>query len=221
MNADLLNALILAACFLALFGLAEILYHFLKVKVELTRKIVHFGTGLLTMLFPVLLSNHWWVLVLCTSFAVILIFSLKFKLLPSINAIERESVGSIAYPISVYACFLAYSYSEQLSYFYLPILTLAFCDPVAALFGKRWPYGEYKIGKGKKTLMGTTLFFISALLLYYVIFFTMVNDVFSLKILLESIILAVFAAFIEAISGRGYDNLTIPAAVLTCLILFA
>ncbi|MBI3234471.1 MAG: phosphatidate cytidylyltransferase, partial [Bacteroidetes bacterium] len=59
MNKDIINTLILSGMFLTLFGLAEVLYHFFKVKAELTRKLVHFGTGLLTFLFPLILSSHW------------------------------------------------------------------------------------------------------------------------------------------------------------------
>ena len=143
MTTDWINTAILSASFLALFGLAELLYHFAHVKVELTRKLVHLGTGALTLLFPVMLSNHWFVLLLCGSFALILIVSLRFKLLPSINAIDRVSVGSLAYPVSVYGCYLVFQAEHQhFGFFYIPILTLAICDPIAALAGKRWPLGE-------------------------------------------------------------------------------
>ncbi|MBI3239032.1 MAG: phosphatidate cytidylyltransferase, partial [Flavobacteriia bacterium] len=62
MTTDWINAAILSVSFLALFGIAELLYHFAHVKVELTRKLVHLGTGVLTLLFPLMLSNHWFVL---------------------------------------------------------------------------------------------------------------------------------------------------------------
>src|ERR1700741_4724092 len=101
MSKDIINTIILACSFLALFGLAEFIYHTFKVRAELTRKLVHFGTGILTLLFPVMLNNHWLVLFLCGSFALILMVSLKFNLLKSINAIDRKSHGSISYPISV------------------------------------------------------------------------------------------------------------------------
>src|SRR5438309_317623 len=110
MSKEILNTIILASSFLALFGVAEVLYHFFKVRAEFTRKIVHVGTGLLSLLFPLMLSNHWYVLFLCASFGLILVLSLKFNLLKSINAIDRESVGSLAYPVSVYCSYLAFDY---------------------------------------------------------------------------------------------------------------
>lgn len=215
MSAELINTSILAACFLALFAIAEVLYHVCKVKAELTRKLVHVGTGLLTMLFPVMLKNHWLVLLLCSSFALILILSLKFNLLRSINAIERESVGSIAYPVSVYGCYLAFDYfHQQYIYFYLPILILAICDPIAALIGKRWPKGRFKVGEGYKTVMGSGMFFLTAFILC--VFWLPFAGV---HLMLYSFLIASVSSITEAFSKKGYDNITIPLAVLIMLII--
>ena len=214
---DVLTMLILGSAFLALFGIAELLYHRFKVRVEITRKIVHIVTGLITLTFPVLLNNHWLVLLLCTSFAVILIVSLKFNLLKSINAIERESVGSICYPIAVYGCYLAFVYFHHYTNFYLPILILAICDPIAALVGKRWPLFPYRVGKDKKTLMGSSMFLLSALMLCYFLgvgFERGVDFTF-----VQVVTIALIATSAEAVSRRGYDNITIPAAVLVTWIL--
>jgi phytol kinase len=219
MNQDYLNTAILAGFFLMLFGKAELLYHYMKVKVEITRKIVHVGTGLLTMLFPVMLANQWLVLLLCSSFAVLLVFTLKFGLLKSVNAIERESVGSIAYPVSVYISYLAFEhYGQQYIYFYLPILILAFCDPIAAFTGKKWPMGKYRINNSNKTLMGTAMFFTSALAVcFFLAFFSGIKITASIALL--GIAISFVSALVEAASGRGYDNLTIPLSVLAVLFL--
>jgi dolichol kinase len=220
MNSNILNAIILAICFLALFGIAEFFYHKLKVKVELTRKLVHVGTGLLTLLFPILLDNHWFVLMLCSNFALILIASLRFDLLKSINAIERESVGSIAYPVSVYGCYLAFEYfNHQYIYFYLPILVLAVCDPIAALTGKKWPIGKYKVGKDNKTLMGSGMFFLSAFVLISTLLILLNSDLAINKVIVSGISIALISCVSEALSKKGYDNITIPSSVIISLIL--
>ncbi|MBK8643538.1 MAG: phosphatidate cytidylyltransferase [Saprospiraceae bacterium] len=216
MDKDILNTFIIAASFIALFGVAELLYHALKIKVELTRKLVHVGTGLLTFLFPILIGNHWLVLILCLSFALILQLSFRFNLLRSINAIERESVGSIAYPISVYGCYLAYDYfNRQIIYFYLPIIILAICDPIAALSGNKWPIGKYRVGKEYKTMMGSCMFFFSA----FAIVIIFLKGYESGKALLIGVSIALIATLSEALSRKGYDNITIPAAVILSLII--
>lgn len=218
MSIEILNSIILSTAFLLLFSVAEILYHKFKVKVELTRKLVHFGTGIITMLFPIMLGNQWFVLLLCGSFALILITSLKFNLLQSVNAIDRKSHGSISYPIAVYGCYLAFdNFNHNYIYFYLPILILAICDPIAALTGKKWPKGKYKIGNDNKTLMGSCMFFLSAFILSISFYFIFNETGLIFSIFLCSFIIALTTTFAEALSSKGFDNITIPFSSLFIL----
>ena len=162
MSQAFINLTTLAVSFLTLFGSAELLYHQWKIKVEYSRKYVHLFTGLLTLLFPILLDNHWWVLLLCSAFGLILIGSQRYQMLPSINAIDRKSMGAILYPIAVYICFLSYEWTQSYLFFYLPMLIMAISDPLAALTGKSWPIGQYRVGKETKTLTGSLFFMLSA-----------------------------------------------------------
>jgi len=232
MNQDILYSLILATSFLGLFSLAEILYHYFKVKVELTRKLVHFGTGILSLLFPILLSNHWFVLALCLSFAVILITSLKFDLLKSINAIDRKSYGSLCYPLAVYSCFLIQSwYGEQSNFYggyliyYLPLLILAISDPMAALVGKRWSWKPFKVGNGTKTVAGTLAFFGTAFVISICAFYAFQISLSLDLLLLSCFLISIVTGLSEAVSRNGFDNLFIPLtgaiSVYCCLTLFA
>ena len=221
MNPNLINTIILATSFLALFGFAEILYRKFRLRAEITRKVVHIGTGLLTLLFPLMLSNHWWVLFLCASFAVILLASLKFNFLPSINAIGRDSVGSLAYPVSVYTAYWFYDhYNKDDVFFYLPILILAIADPIAALAGKRWPKGNYTIGATSKTLTGAAGFFIAAFVSSMIVFNINYPDTVISNIIIKSLIVAFVSCAAEALTGKGYDNIAIPLTVLGTLIVF-
>ncbi len=214
---EIIPPLVLACCFLVIFGVAELLYHFGKVRAEWTRKIVHIGTGLLTLLFPVVLASHWQVLFLCASFLVILLASLKFGWLPSINAIDRFSYGSVLFPIIVYLLFLVFQIANRgLIVFYLPILVLAICDPVAALVGKRFPFGKYQVMGGGKSAAGSLAFFVSALLVTAVTV-SAFNDVRSDMLLILAV--PAIATIAEAVGVKGMDNFTIPAGVVSTLCL--
>lgn len=226
MENDLLHILWLSLCFLTLFGTAEWMYHKLNIKAELTRKTVHFGTGILTLLFPVFLTSHLSVMFLCGSFALLLMLSLKFNLLPSINAIDRESWGSLWFPLSVYICFIFYSHYaahplvNAYILYYAPILTLAICDPVAALVGKRFPRGKFKVGKSSKTIAGSSGFFISSLLLNCCLVYAFEPELFQQNWIWAAICaLSLSSTLIEAISGKGIDNLSIPLCVMFNLFL--
>ncbi|TND08135.1 MAG: phosphatidate cytidylyltransferase [Bacteroidetes bacterium] len=228
MDKQLIITGILAASFLVLFGTAEILYHKMKIKAELTRKFVHVGTGALTLLFPVLLDNHWYVLFLCASFAGILLLSLRFNLLKSINAIDRESHGSISYPVAIYGCYLFFSQHRDADpggngaylFFYLPVLMLAVCDPVAALFGKRWPLGPYRVSGGNKSMLGSAMFFVSAVILCTALGYAF-SGTRTEGFILLSVIISFAGTIAEALSGKGLDNLTIPGVgVLVMYIMY-
>ncbi|TJZ61348.1 phosphatidate cytidylyltransferase [Sphingobacterium olei] len=220
MTQSVINAIVLAGCYLLLFALGELLYHYFKVKVEITRKIIHAGTGLLALLFPLLLDNHWLVLTLCALFAAILILSLRYHLLPSINAIDRRSIGSLAYPIAVYGCYLAYHLNaSRYAYYYLPILILAICDPIAGLTGKRWAIGPYHIAGAHKTLMGSLMFLCSAMLLTAGYFGLFCGAVVDSSFMFTVACVASLSTLAEAVSRDGYDNLTIPFSVILGLML--
>lgn len=220
MSKEIINTILLAGSFLFLFGIAEMLYHKLKIKADDTRKIVHIGTGLLTMLFPLMLNNHWFVLLLCASFALILLLSLKFNLLPSINAIDRISYGSLWYPLAVYGCYLAYNYfHNNLLFFYLPVLTMAICDPVAAFFGKRWSYGKFYISNYPKTVTGCAAFFLCSLVLTILLFYFFSSGNFRINVLPIALLIAAATTVTEALSTKGLDNITIPVCVVLILTL--
>lgn len=217
MSTNLSNTLLLALCFLTLFVIGEILFHKCKVNAEWTRKIVHIGTGLLSLLFPILLSNHWHVLLLCSSFAIILIVSLRFNLLKSINAIRRKSYGSMYYPLSVYTCFLftqwfndthPESWAGYMIY-YLPILLLAICDPIAALVGSKKPIVRFAMGDAFKSIGGAMGFFASALILTSLAFY-LSSMPFIFSTIAAILIISFSTMLAEFISRNGLDNLLIP-----------
>jgi phytol kinase len=231
MSTQFIYCLILGGSFLALFALGELLYHVAKIQAEYTRKLIHVGTGLLTLFFPVF-EDHWYVLLLCSLFAVILTLSKKFNFLKSINAIDRKSHGSISYPLAVYATFLFYrygyidhwsgNYERQIAFYYIPILTLAICDPLAALLGKRFPIRSYTVGEGKKSFGGSFAFFISAALICFIMLYGGLAGTHPLfSALIISVVIAATTTLAEAVSRNGFDNLTIPGTAMLVLYLLS
>lgn len=224
MNSELVNTIIMAFAFIILFGLAELLYHVFRVKAELTRKLVHFGTGSLTLFFPILINNLFFVSLLALSFVLILYLSKKYQMLKSINAIDRPSHGSLSYPFAVLLCYGVYvncanyinSKSNPLILFYLPILILAISDPLAALIGRRWPKGKFKIGDETKTLLGSSAFFISAccISIFIVTIFLNSNISNTFNLVFSCILISLIASISEALSRKGLDNLFIPSSVI-------
>jgi len=210
------NMSILSASFLALFALAEILFQKFNVRSEWTRKVVHLGTGLLTLLFPLMLTHHLQVFFLCSVFGVILIFIKRFKLLGSINGVDRKTQGSILFPAAVYLCFLAQAFYGELMFFYLPMLILAISDPIAAIIGRKLPKGKFSLFGSTKTISGSMGFLGSA----FLISFSLLQFKFGLQTadnLKLGLGIAAIATAAEATFTKGFDNISIPLAVLLAM----
>lgn len=220
MTLDIKIITVFAIAFAALFVLAEVLFHVFSVRVEYTRKLVHLGSGLISLLFPLYLNTPLEVLVLCGSFTGILLMSLRLKLLPSINAVERKTRGSVLFPLVVVGCYMAFWWSQNYLFFFLPMMILAVSDPLAALVGKRLKIGAFSIGGNHKTIVGTITFLISAFALCFFSFY-LFSDCPTCPIHLALCLnIAVSTALAECISNNGYDNLSIPLTTILLLTIF-
>ena len=222
MIAQLLPMLWLSGAFLLLFIVAEVLYRKAHVQAEHTRKLVHAGTGLLTLLFPLVLDEVWQVVAMCGSFLLLLVASMRLGWLPSINAVERKTAGSWLFPVVVVLCFVFYrqvcngpgALYQPLFYFYTPLLLLALCDPVAALVGRWWSRRHPQAAPGK-TWAGSGAFFALAMLIVLVS-----GQAFALRQIpaISAVAVAVATAFAttaaERWSGGGWDNFTIPVTAM-------
>lgn len=219
MTTELLNTIYLSGAFLILFALAEFLFRVVEIQGEVTRKIVHIGTGILTMLFPILVDNHWLILFLCSSFAVILTLSLRFHFLKGINSIDRKSHGSISYPIAVYLSYLFYEFhsDHNLLFFYLPVLTMAIADPVAAFIGKKTKFIPVLIFGENKTIGGFLGFFFTSILVTITLTHFFPSS--GLNQIILIVICAVFSALTELFTPRGLDNITIPLSIIGSILI--
>lgn len=215
----------LSVCFLVLFVVAELLFRMAQVPAENTRKLVHAGTGLLTLLFPLFLSELWQVALLCGTFLLLLLASLRMGLLPSINAVKRKTAGSWLYPIIVLLCFIFYKHLsaqndtlfEPLYYFYTPLLLLAICDPVAALAGGYWRKVHPETGPGK-TFAGSFSFLGMACLICIGSAFIFTKHVIPSSFFFALGPATAFATTLaERFSDKGWDNFTIPATAMLCI----
>ena len=216
MKHDIYNALLLSALFIQLFVIAEILHRKFAIKSGHTRKLVHVGTAILTLLFPLTLHSLTSVFILCFSFGIILYITIRAQLLQSLNGVDHPSAVSLLFPASVFICFAFYKMNNNLLCFYLPVLTLAICDPVAALIGRKWPIGAFIIRYNRKTLSGTFAFFLATVCISAFLLHSM-TDFPPELIFRKTVLLAIFTSLAEAVSIRGFDNLTIPATALFCL----
>lgn len=224
MMAGIIPLIWLGAAFLALFAVAELLYRRVNVAADHTRSIVHVGTGLLTLLFPIVLDELWQVVALCGSFLIILLASMRFGWLPSINAVKRRTQGSWLYPVIVVVSFAYSQHMRQATaplfksyyYFAVPLLLLAICDPVAAAAGRIYRQKFPDAAPGK-TFAGSFSFFIIACIITICGATVFSNGIIPAPYFIATGIATSYAVTLaERFSSGGWDNFTIPMTAIGC-----
>ena len=215
MSNQFFNFITISLAFLAFFGIAEWLFQKRRLQAEHTRKIVHAGSGLLSLTFPFLFDSALYVAVLCSSFLGILYGTKKLDLLNSIHGVDRKTSGAFWFPAVVVACFASYQYFGDMAFFYLPILTLALADPAACLVGKKYPITKFNLTGSQKSLGGALGFFLVAAMIGAMGMSTGFSNS-----MISVLTFAAVTTLAELLGSNGSDNWTIPTAATLVLMLF-
>lgn len=222
MGSQLALTFLFLVLFLLLLGFVELVYKRLKLPGELTRKLAHFSATLSTISFPYLFTDHWYVLALAIVFFLLLFLSRKSHHLRSIHDIARISTGSYLLPVAIYVSFLIAYRLDDWFLFILPMMILAVSDPVAGLLGLNINGYNHEIvlfgRRMRKTWLGSSSFFISALMLSLFAFYYH-RQQFDLQAFGLSVLVGLTATLAELLSPKGTDNLMIPLSVILVLIL--
>ena len=211
----MIEILLYSAAYLVLFGCTELLYHRFSVQAEVTRKIVHVSTGLIALSFPVFLQHFWQVCLLCLSFLLLLAVSEKFNWFKSITAVERKSYGSWLFALIVLLCFWVYKQYSNPSFYFLPLLILSICDPLAAYVGKKTQWRPLQIWGSTKTVGGSLAFLVSS----FIITLVFVHYGYFTGSIVSALLVSCAATVAELVSTKGWDNLTIPLTVMAMIYL--
>ena len=192
-----------------LVAIANFLSRLMPHDPELTRKVVHIGSGNVILL-------AWWLdisrLVIVSAAiiaAAIAVTSYLIPILPSIESVGRKSFGTLFYAISMgilAACF----WVDTPQYAVIGILVMAWGDGMAAIIGQRFGKHKYQIGGISKSWEGSLAMAISAFVVTTsVLVFAQGN---SWQVWTIALVVALIATVAEAFSKVGVDNLTVPLA---------
>jgi phytol kinase len=206
---------LLIACFLIL-GLiltSETLWKRKKISTEISRKIIHMGTGIIVAFMPLFIS-YTWIQLLSVAFLLVILASYRLRIFQSIHAVKRVTIGEFLYPVGIGVC----AFIEPAPWiFTAAILHLAIADSTAAIFGQKWgKRTRYMIITHGKSLVGSLAFFLtSAGIFFAVTLFVQPQNLPSLPLLLGVIPLTL--VLLENVSLFGSDDITIPVAVIVML----
>ena len=187
--------------------IAELLNRLITDDPELTRKVVHIGSGNVILL-------AWWldisrsvIVSAAIIAAAIAIVSYVIPILPSIESVGRKSYGTLFYALSM--GILAYCFwQNHPHYAVIGILVMAWGDGMAAIIGQRFGKHIYQIGQINKSWEGSLAMMSASWLVTVLILLTVENN--NWQIWSISLVVALVATILEAFSKLGIDNLTVP-----------
>ena len=180
-------------------------------KEELSRKIIHIGTGpviLLAWLFDIPKNIAFFSSLFIT---ISLGLNYQYRLLGAIEDIDRKSFGTIAYGISITLLLLLFwpRYQSSIS---IGVLSMAFGDGLAGLVGRSIKSQKWLVLGQTKSIAGTLTMTSAVAITTSVI--SNVNDLGLQPI--DILVISLIATILEQVSPWGIDNITVPVGV-TCL----
>ena len=171
------------------------------IRPELNRRIVHVIMGLLISSSTLIFSSNFFPVIIGMSFILVNLISYKINAFPGIHAQERESYGTIYFPLS-YTIIVLFFW-EKSNFVMTSLLVLSLSDPLAGYIGtKIGSSREFKIWYDKKTLEGTlTFIFITIIILSLSVFYYQEYN--WIQSILFVLIVSIFATVSEVISKKG------------------
>jgi phytol kinase len=188
--------------------IAETLNRFSDQPGEVTRKIVHIGSGQVVLLAWWLKIPAWIGVGAAIVAGGVAILSYFLPILPSLESVGRRSLGTFFYAISM-GLLIGYFFSrQQPEYAALGILIMAWGDGLAALIGQNFGQHPYQLWGIRKTWEGSLTMLVVSFVVT-VLILGIIQPI-SLSLIAIALIVAILATFLETFSKFGIDNLTVP-----------
>ena len=189
---------------------------------ELSRKYIHIMLGNWWIIAMLFFNNVWFAIIGPAVFVIVNYISYKKDLIKVMERDNQDGFGTVYYALSLLILsIVSFGILKNPAIGLVPTLVMAYGDGLAAIIGKKTKSKKYKLSDTKKSFAGSlTMFIISLILIGGYLLFTY-NDVFwaSTHWPLVTIMMAFCVTAIEAVSGKGIDNISVPISTLLLLTL--
>ncbi|NEN88702.1 MAG: phosphatidate cytidylyltransferase [Okeania sp. SIO3H1] len=197
---------------------AEVLNRFAKVDPEVSRKVVHIGTGNVILLAWWLQIPAWVGIMAGILSAAIALISYRFPILPSVNSVGRKSLGTFFYAVSIGILIGCFWFLKQPQYAALGILIMAWGDGLAAVIGQNFGKHPYQVWGMKKSWEGSLTMCLVSYIICSLILLAVQGNIWQTWVVAIPVALA--ATALETLSKVGIDNLTVPlGSAALCFVL--
>ena len=189
---------------------------------EASRKFIHIMLGNWWFIAMFYFTNVWFAAFVPLTFVIINYLSYKKGIIKVMEREEQDGLGTVYYALSLLIlAIVSFGIFKKPSLGLIPVLVMAYGDGLAAVIGKFVKSKKYKLGNSKKSLAGSlTMFIVSTLLIGgYLAFDHQMVFLKSAHWPVVSAMMAFVMTGVEAISGKGTDNITVPLGTLALLIL--
>lgn len=188
--------------------LAESLNRIAKVDPEISRKVVHIGTGNVIILAWWLQIPAWVGIAAGIISAAIALISYQLPILPSVNSVGRKSLGTFFYAVSIGTLIGCFWPLNQPQYAALGILIMAWGDGLAAVIGQNFGKHPYEVWGMKKSWEGSLTMCLVSYVICSLILLVVQGNIWQTWVV--AIPVALVATALETLSKVGIDNLTVP-----------
>lgn len=211
------NFLGIIVSFIYVIGLMVASKYYEKFDKEASRKFIH------------ILCANWWLIAMAffdnwicaivppIAFVIINYISYKGDLIKVMERDEKnkDGLGTVYFAISLIPLVIfSYVLTNNPLVGLIGCFTMCYGDGFASIVGKGISSKEYNILGSKKTIAGTTAMLIMTFIISLAVFCFAGTELYFMK----SLIIALIATALEAVSPKGTDNLTVP--IITSLITY-
>ena len=181
---------------------------------EVIRKIIHIGIGPLIPFAKYLNISQTSALYFTGIISLLTFINYQYRLLPTIEDVDRKSYGTLFYCLSLFILIYFYWDKDPTSLI-AGFFIMTFGDGFAGLIGKNFQSKNWIFLNQKKSLFGTlTMFFTSLIVVFSLSYFQ--KYTFNINIFT----IAFVSTILEQFSILGIDNFIVPITAALCFNFF-
>lgn len=178
---------------------------------EGTRKFIHISVSNWWIIGMTYFDNKTYASIVPVVFIILNYISYRFNVIKAMERNEgKNDLGTVYFPISllvlVLITFSSYSHPYVGA---LGILIMGYGDGFAAIIGKKFGRQKFHVLGNEKTIEGSLAMFAFSFIIASILFSIYAPT----GLILKGVFIAAIAAFIEALSPYGLDNLTVPILI--------
>ena len=204
---------------LLLIFVCEILYKKNLLSPQIFRATIHSLVGIGVSISPFIFESFFQPIFLALVFFSINLFSYKNNQLKSFHDVNRDSLGTIFFPISF--IILAIPFWENKYFITSSFMILAISDPLASVVGNFYKKAHfYKISNEIKSIEGSLIMFLSTSIILLFLSDHIFHGFNTNHLTITIFLCSVFITISESISTKGSDNLSIPLTAFIFIEMF-